>query len=543
MSQMRCSIRTARRAIRPLALVILCAWVSDFPPKTHEFMTTEILESVAAGKVTIDGQDYSIDRRVRAAIEAYPAYYRGGAIGPDAFPDIAFGQAYIHPNGRCPDDSPGNQACSTKPNATYTYQGLDHVYRRAWAYYDSLGGDARGQQALAFAYGFLTHAAGDVWGHTLVNTFAQGVYPPMADVARNPSARLIAIRHIVADEYIGTKTPRTDMPIATPRDFIYSTFITDPHAQQMGDGYLFAHFMKLRERLQRQKDAVPRSAPRGCVSMHSPTGKCLQWLSRGPILGYLDLWIASIDRGLQEWPQMSEDVAIDLFKYQSVSRAEARVSEFATDRLAPRVAGPPGSIAKLVHEITDEAWKGMPDVEIGPVEQFKDDLFKQAFGLSPRELESYVTSPESWLARPELRFAPGAREQLDSLMSLQPDGTFSPSRFAAYGNAIVLAKLLLMPMEEFQRLLAHYDVSSTYDITDASQPMNPMLGWIRSLDADHQWQPGAPAGQRATEGMPFWRDCRARNLVFRKLFADWEHVAPFPDLDDGCAVLSGHIAQ
>ena len=542
MRQMRCSVWSVRRALRPLALVILCAWISSFPPKTHEFMTTEILESVAAGKVSIDGQDYFIDSRVRAAIEAYPAYYRGGAIGPDAFPDIAFGQAYIHPNSRCLDDAPVDKACSTKPNATFTYQWLDHVYGRAWAYYDSLGGDARAQQALAFAYGFLTHAAGDVWGHTLVNTYAQGVYPAMADVARNPSARLIAIRHIITDEYVGTKTPRTDMPIAVPREFIYSTFITDPRARQMGDGYLFAHFMKLRERLQRQKDAVPRSAPRGCVSTHSPTGKCLQWLSRGAILGYLDLWIASIDRGLHEWPQMSEDVAVDLFKYQSVSRAEARVAEFATDRLAPMVAGPPGSIAKLVHEITDEAWKGMPDVEIQPVEQFKDDLFKQAFGVSPRELASYMTSPESWLARPDLRFAPGARDQLDSLMSLQPDGTFSPSGFAAYRNAIVLGKLLLLPMEEFQRLLAHYDVSATYDISDASRPMNAMLGWIRSLDADHQWQRGAPAGQRATEGMPFWSDCRARAFVFRKLFTDWEHATPFPDLDDGCAVLSGHIA-
>ena len=504
-------------------------------------MTTEILESVAAGKVSIDGQDYSIDPRVRAAIEAYPAYYRGGAIGPDAFPDIAFGGAYIHPNSRCADDArPGT--CSNEPNATYTYQWLDHIYRRAWAYYDSLDGDAHAQQALAFAYGFLTHAAGDVWAHTLVNAYAQGVYPAMADVVRDPSARLIAIRHILVDYYVGTKTPRTDMPIAAPRDFIYTTFITDPHAREMGDGYLFAHLMKLRDRLQRQRDAVPRTAPRGCVSTHSPTGKCLQWLSRAPILGYLDLWIASIDRGLREWPQMSEDVAIDLFKYQSVSRAEARVSEFATDRLAPMIAGPPGSIAKLVHEILDEAWKGMPDLEIRPVEDFKDDLFKLAFGLSPRELESYMTSPEKWFGRPELHFTPAAREQLDSLMYLQPDGTFSPSRFAPYRNAVVMAELLLLPLEEFQRLLAHYGVSATYDITDASQPMNAMLGWIRSLDADHQWRSGAPAGQPATEGMPFWSDCRARALVFRKLFTNWEHATPFPDLDDGCAVLSGHIA-
>lgn len=86
-------------------------------------------------------------------------------------------------------------------------------------------------------------------------------------------------------------------------------------------------------------------------------------------------------------------------------------------------------------------------------------------------------------------------------------------------------------------MLEHYDASAAYDITDASQPMNAMAGWIRSLDADHQWRPGSAAGKRDTRGMPFWRDCRARALVFRKLFIDWEHRAPFPDQGD-CTVLS-----
>ena len=521
----------------PLALLLLCGSMSAFPPRTHEFMTTDLLESVAAGKVTIDGQDYFIDERVQRAIATYPAYYRAGAIGPDAFPDIAFGSGYIHPNERCPDESPPDRRCSDKPNKTYTYQWLDLVYGRAWAYYDSLHGNPQGQQALAFAYGYLTHAAGDVWAHTLVNSFARGVYPAMADVVRDPWARSVALRHIVVDQYIGTKTPRTDMPIAVPYDFIYTTFITDPRARRMGDGYMFAHFMTLRERLQRQKDAVPRKAPRGCVSTHSPAGKCLQWLSRDAILAYLDSWIASIDRGLHEWPHMSEEVATDLFAYQSVSMAEHRIKEFATDRVAPMAAGPPGSIAKLVHEILHEAWKEMPDLEIAPVEDFEDNLFKQAFGLSPRELASYFNSPESWLARPELRFAPGSRETLDSLMHLGAYVMFSPSSFAAYHNAVVMAKLLLLPMEELQRLLEHYDASETYDISDASQSMNAMVGWIRSLDDDHQWRRGAVAGQRDTRGMPFWRDCRARALIFRRLFVDWEHAAPFPDQDE-CAVFS-----
>lgn len=521
------------------AALLLCAWVTIFPPKTHEYMTTEILESVVTGKVTIDGYDYVIDERLRRAISEHPAYYRAGAIGPDAFPDIAFGQAYIHPNARCADDAAASDACAQKGGRTYTWEWLDHVYRRGWSYYDSLGGNAEGQKALAFAYGFLTHAAGDVWGHTLVNAVSGGVYPPLDQVAKNPSARLIAIRHIVADEYIGTKTVHTDMPIAVPHDFIYKTFITDTAARRMGEGYLFARFMKLRDHLQAEKDAVPRSAPRGCISVHSPAGKCLQWVARGPIIAYLDDWIWSIDRGLREWPHMSEDVAVDLLKYHSFSKAKDRLSEFATDRLPRMVAGPPGGVARILDEVGDEVWKGMPEVKIGPVEDFESELFRQAFGLSPRELESYMTTPERMLADSALRFPANTRTTLDSLMVLQPDSTFSPSRFAAYRNAIVLAKLLLLAPDELDRMQARYEVGWVYNVSDASRLMNAILGWPRSLDADHQWRRGAAVAGRATEGMPLWRNCQARERLFRRLFIDWEHTKPFPDGDDPCEAAPG----
>ena len=34
----------------------------------------------------------------------------------------------------------------------------------------------------AFTYGFVTHAAGDMWGHTLINDFAGGVFPPFSEL-------------------------------------------------------------------------------------------------------------------------------------------------------------------------------------------------------------------------------------------------------------------------------------------------------------------------------------------------------------------------
>ena len=34
---------------------------------------------------------------------------------------------------------------------------------------------------LAFVYGFLMHADGDVWAHTFVNHYAKGVFPSLVD--------------------------------------------------------------------------------------------------------------------------------------------------------------------------------------------------------------------------------------------------------------------------------------------------------------------------------------------------------------------------
>ena len=52
---------------------------------------------VADGKVTIAGQEVSVRPEIVAALQAHPAYYNAGVVGPDGFPDLTFGQAVIHP--------------------------------------------------------------------------------------------------------------------------------------------------------------------------------------------------------------------------------------------------------------------------------------------------------------------------------------------------------------------------------------------------------------------------------------------------------------
>ena len=126
--------------------------------------------------------------------------------------------------------------CYSNTTGTYTSQWLEHVYDSAWAYYkeyDKENDDEEitcdseddfpktgipevddqpkcynhGQAALAFAYGYLTHAAGDVWAHTIVNEYADGVFPGVAEIANNSTKSDISIRHLVVEGYFAAKTP------------------------------------------------------------------------------------------------------------------------------------------------------------------------------------------------------------------------------------------------------------------------------------------------------------------------------------------------
>jgi hypothetical protein len=72
-------------------------------------------------------------------------------------------------------------------------------------------------QIMAWAYGFPTHAVGDIWAHTLVNEFADGPFPELGSVVNgliiDPENRLAtenALRHILIEGYIADATPGWD---------------------------------------------------------------------------------------------------------------------------------------------------------------------------------------------------------------------------------------------------------------------------------------------------------------------------------------------
>ena len=159
-------------------------------------------QSPCQGSVKIGNDRYPINPVLADALYKEPAYYNAGVVGPDGFPDLAFGQSVIHPE--------------------HTGAWLQYIYNAAWAAPNAR--DAHGKllytaledkQILAFTYGFLTHAAGDMWGHTLINDFAGGLFPSVGEVTKSRDAALIALRHIVAEGYAGSATPGWDRTIGT----------------------------------------------------------------------------------------------------------------------------------------------------------------------------------------------------------------------------------------------------------------------------------------------------------------------------------------
>ena len=175
-----------------LALAFGSTAAQAFKPYTHIQTGNRAWEDVTDdGNITIEGREYPVRPEVVAALQANRPYFNAGVIGPDGFPDLTYGQSVIHPE--------------------QTGKWLKHVLTKAWAAQDDASySAAEKSQILAFGYGYLTHAAGDMWAHTLINDVSDGVFPAVGDIVTDVDDAEIAIRHIIIEGYVGDATPGFD---------------------------------------------------------------------------------------------------------------------------------------------------------------------------------------------------------------------------------------------------------------------------------------------------------------------------------------------
>jgi hypothetical protein len=184
-------------------------------PYTHVFtgeLAHATLTTDAKGQpcllMAVTNNCYPLANGLGAAIVANPSVFRGGIIGPDGFPDVIMGQTVIHPLDN-------HDLTTFDPTRVGTGRWLRYLIQKARA-----SGDPK---ALAFSYGYLTHAAGDMWGHTFVNDFARGVFPSIkqtllelanptdpANFALGVEHLANSIRHELTELYIRDATPGWD---------------------------------------------------------------------------------------------------------------------------------------------------------------------------------------------------------------------------------------------------------------------------------------------------------------------------------------------
>ena len=526
---------------------------SDGTPDPTQAMPFEV------SYVTIDGKKYPVDPRIAEAISKYPDYFRGGAVGPDFYPDYNTGQPIIHADIKCHNGDLKGSNCHEK--GSFTYMWLQHIYNSGWDYYNKnnvITCDSsnlcsnKGQQALAFTYGYLTHAAADMWSHTLVNEYTGGTWPFFEDLINDPDRVMNPIKHVIIEAYIGSHTKETNLEIKSPKDFIYDTFIDQPgfrnsqtpSAVELSDGKaLYDMFFGLRGHLKSESDDLKNKIKNCDGKINVECIKTPTWKTHK---AYVDNWIQNIDTGLEKWPQMGQDIAYAIVTEEDFDKAELIAKDFFTDRYL-RMRGDPGvmaSVADAVEDVDTFVNRLLHDFQELEMEydEFKNKMILEATGLDLDKIKEIMKKPETYIngghitimeKTYDIGLPKDTSKKLDSLMGItdgyqNPEVKFDIDKFSAAYNAKVLSKLILLSPETLNQLLSDRGVKPLYAAADDNDQGNVMLGFIRLLDGHEQWrlhttQPGHDFDYKFGEGMKLWIDCTARNNVFRTTFHDWPH--------------------
>ncbi len=464
--------------------------------------------------------EYSIGIENAKALEDRHQYF-AGVIGPDAYPDIATGQQAVHPDNR--------------PGGVYSDQWLSHL----WDVSDSETYRDK-PWVRAFVLGFLSHAAGDLYGHTFINNYAGGTF----ELGYN------AVKHVVLEGYIDKRTPspaNQQYSIAGLESFMYDAMIDmRPDANRFspplfGPGSEFSVpgiFSALRLELERdvadyhnkvadykRKIAENRRNADDCYEYNvvckgfwNGKAETVQFELSGFMTGtrgkkaqYSERWISDIEAGLRDWPRLSHDIAqavtYNFAGGTDFDRVGKLVNDYFNNHLLSMMGAPDqvGEFAAIADEVVDEALSAVPALK-ERVDAMKADLYyyliESATGIDAKEVktkwEGYLKSPESYF---DAVMSEGSGEPISikrlnqEVLHLDDPGFSSPLRPETYTywrfppayNTVTMIKLLLMAPSEVRRLMKDLGSPVANDTSVWQGFDGAMLGFLHSLDADNQW--------------------------------------------------------
>lgn len=521
-------LRSTRPRVAITLLTAAATLVSSTPalawkPKTHVYLAEQALkDALDDGKVTIYATDfaggtirtangapvivgeYKVDPRVLDALRTFPAQFRAGVLGPDAYPDIATGQQIIHPAG---SRGPGETEVDLNKGGLGPTAWLSYLYSRAFSGselhvgrwedlsrmqfgqlkvlvgvdqgnklhirvfavdgkrqdYDESALNAKpaqrdAVQALktrlpglmpphvlnnveiiavleqltkalevnpmqpdgipdstpanrAFVVGYLTHAAGDVYGHTLINYYT-------GDAFHFTPSKNNAIKHIVLEGYVALKTPDPtydakidegvdgfiyrNMVNARPGSVLYQQLLSPGENAKFSVPFVFS---AMRDELAR--GYTDEFAAK--IEALEKQGKTMQEIVnalQNPVAYYKLRWVKDIDDGLRAWPQLSHEVAKSLFfsagNQANLDRVQTLFNDYANQHLISMLGAPKfvGLARAEVQTIIDAV---LTALYVKVVQQVIDDIKRslydfilmKAFGMTTAELQMYLTSPDT----------------------------------------------------------------------------------------------------------------------------------------------------
>jgi hypothetical protein len=476
-------------AIVGLTAVSSYAWKS----KAHVYLADIALQdALDDGKVSIyfgstKIGDYPVDPKTLTAIRAYPAVFRAGALGPDAYPDIATGQMLIHPS------APG------------TKLWLNVLWNRV-----STASDAK----RAFVVGFYSHAAGDMFGHDYINDYAGGPFAYGVNAAK----------HIAVESYIEKKLPSTipttsAISITGAEDFIYSEMTYAQPNTSLDLALLKGNYSAF---------SIPRvfSTLRNIVAADTSaynskkrelSGKVDQYkaannfpqagvyeaellalkAARGVEITYKERWIADIDNGLKEWIQVSHRIALAMYN-GDMNSPKTEIQNFAINRLismagAPDWFGPMVTASMIPKFVTDA------------IDNYKSDamnfLCQKATGMSYDQLKQELLNPENAIAVLGLNL-----NTINTDLRISGGQSIDWAKVPAMVNTVTMIKLAMLSKAEVNNVITACGGGATLN------DPNILYGtYYNSLDEDNQWRPNLTDYSKA---MVFAKSDALFNKVF-----------------------------
>ena len=279
--------------------------------ETHYWLAKEVVKELGAtnGSVSIPSKSsYSIPPGLYQAIKDKPGDYLIGVLGPDTYPDMVAGQMTTHPGLEATPRDPKDILPLAKNVLAMTgrhLQGplwgtddwLQWVRSRAMLPLAPGVSPMTRQRELAFAYGYLTHAAMDMWAHSYVNLYSGDVFSLMdeqevefrhmaietfvkrthqgifaAPIELTQEQAVVQLRNKLRNP-LSLATPSTDelSRLTAPVDFVRSTLILNSHvanqyARELSTLHLFAMYVywaevgEIRSRVQPLRTLVNAAA-------------------------------------------------------------------------------------------------------------------------------------------------------------------------------------------------------------------------------------------------------------------------------------------